>query len=76
MITPHFDSMTPAQVREWGEEAAYRASQLGEVKATLIVNCKRGTLVDCEYDDTKPVVNNLVTILETLIRAAEAPSDS
>ena len=70
MNKPNFDTMTPAEVREWGSEAAYRASQLGEVKATLIVNCKRGTL-GCDYDDKQTVVYNLVAILGSLLKKNE-----
>jgi hypothetical protein len=65
MITPNFDNMTPKEVREWGSEVAHRAAQLGEVRATLIVNCERGT-IPYEYDDTKLPVHNLVGILEAL----------
>lgn len=67
--SPDFDNMTPKQVREWGAELAWQASQFGEIKATLIVNCKPGrTLHDrgIVYDESKTVLSNLLHILETL----------
>lgn len=64
-----FDNMTPKQVREWGENLAYDASQLGEVRATLIVNCKEGRplrKLGITYDKNRNVISNLVIILKKL----------
>lgn len=48
----------------------YRASQLGEVRATLIVNCKPGRplhKMGIAYDESASVIKNLVGILGKLI---------
>ena len=66
---PDWDDMTPSEVRKWGEDLAYRASQFGEMRATLIVNCQPGRrLADLgiQYDDSKVSLTNLVHILDSL----------
>ena len=75
METPQFDDMTPNQIREWGTEAAHRVSQFGEIRATLIVNCEPGRVLHkhgLTYDDTRPVLWNLVGILTQLTEAVDA----
>ena len=70
-----FDSMTPKEVRKWGNELAYDASQLGEVRATLIVNCEEGrTLAELglTYDESHSVVSNLMHILTRLVDMVNA----
>jgi hypothetical protein len=74
---PDFDEMTPKNVREWGKEIAWQASQFGEIKATLIVNCREGRALrklGIEYDDTKLVLPNLVHILQQLTEMAKGKS--
>lgn len=69
MDLPNFYEMTPKQVREWGVAAAFRASQYGDMKATMQVNCQEGGMLHkhgCEYDDTKMAVTNLANIMMTL----------
>jgi len=39
------------------------AADLRMIRATLILNCQRGVL-PFEYDESKPVLHNLVPILE------------
>ena len=67
MNKPNFDKMTLDQIREWSDDAAYRVSQLGEIKATLVVNCRRGYL-PCEYNDTHTVLWNLIAILVAMTK--------
>jgi len=68
MELPDFDNLTPKQVRKWGLEMTRRAREWGEIKATLMANCRPGQMLGrgLEYDDTKAVIHNLVSILEKL----------
>lgn len=77
MEKPNFDDMTPKQVREWGSEIGHQAAQFGELRATLIVNCRPGRAlhgVGIAYDESKPVLKNLVSILEQLVDKAKSQS--
>lgn len=70
-----FDNMTPKEVREWGKNLAWHASQFGEIRATLIVNCQTGRRLNdlgIDYDERSSVLTNLVVILEKLAVLAEA----
>ena len=74
MEKPNFDEMTPKQVREWGSEIANHAAQFSELRATLIVNCQSGRAlhgVGIAYDECKPALTNLVSILEQLVNRVQ-----
>jgi len=77
---PNWDEMTPKDVREYCNTLAHRASEWGEIKATLIVNCQEGRRLHrlgLRYDDTKRPLWNMVNILEQLAIALEkAKGDS
>ncbi len=72
--TPNFDEMSPKEVRAWGNELAWQASQFGEIKATLIVNCREGRALHklgITYSENNSVIHNLVGILGTLMNKIE-----
>lgn len=71
---PDFDHATPEEIRKWGEELAYQAAQFSQIKASLIVSCVKGQRLAkfVEYDNTEPLLSNLVRIFEVLLEAAES----
>lgn len=69
-----YDNATPKQVREWGKRLAHDASVLGEVRATLIVNCSEDRPLNklgISYDKGHGVLANLVYVLESLLTRIE-----
>ena len=69
-----FESKTIREIREQAKQLGRDASQLAEVRATLIVNCREGRELakfGCTYDQSKCVLVNLVSIFEKLIAAAQ-----
>lgn len=69
-----FDNMTPKQIRKWGETLSHHAQQFGEIRATLIVNCKEGRVLrklGIVYDEKRGVLPNLVHILQQLVGQVE-----
>ena len=71
--TEEFESKTIREIREQGERLGRDASQLAEVRATLIVNCREDQSLGklgCKYDESRSVLVNLVSIFERLIAVA------
>lgn len=66
-LMPDFDNMTLNDIKQWARSVGVKNYQLGEIEATLKVNCKRGSFGDYVYDDSKSVTTNLVNILIILI---------
>lgn len=73
------DGLTPKRVYDWGKELSSRASQFGEIQATLIVNCEEGRRLHklgVRYDKHLSVLHNLVGILDKLAGLADAAEQS
>ena len=66
----NLDNMTQREIKELCDSFEGRVQELGEIRATLIVNCKEGRALHklgIEYDDKKTALRNLVYILDRLI---------
>ena len=64
------DGLTIAEIRKKIRDGENAERKLGEVEATLIVNCERGILPHT-YNREQSVIANLVCILELLLKARE-----
>lgn len=69
------ENMTIKEIRKEIARLEGNSRELGEIRATLVVNCRRGrrlAQLNISYADHKSVLNNLIEILQILVRKIDA----